>query len=181
MKIITIDIYKLQETFSKNGRSTNFIIKHLEVYENFIYLRRNLTKHPFHKEVEGYIFPKEHIYIHKFHHHPNLPFPPSEIYKYYVDTVFVSKRPTGYFIEDLYLDFILTKDGNYIIEDVDEYRDAISHGQLNYQKSLYGLDGLDNILKAYYEYKDLEPYIEKMEKRYKQKHLLKHYYAAPQA
>lgn len=174
MKTIYIDIKNLQETFSKNGRSTNFLIKHLEVYENYIYLRRNLTRHPFHREVEGFIFPQERLYFHKFHHHDDLQFPPSEIYKYYVDMVYVNPSCNGFVIEDLYLDFILTQDGNYIIEDVDEYRDAISQGALSSPKDLYALDGLNNILKAYYKYKELHPYIESLKKKYRQKQFLKY-------
>jgi len=174
VKTIYIDINNLQETFCKNGRSTNFIIKHLEVYENYIYLKRSLVRHPFHKEVEGYVFPEERVYIHKFHHHEDLQFPPSEIYKYYVDMVYVQPSNNGFVIEDLYLDFILTQDDNYIIEDVDEYRDAVSQGLLSSPKELYALDGLNNILKAYYKYKELLPYIESLKKKYSQKQFLKY-------
>ncbi|HRU42753.1 MAG TPA: DUF402 domain-containing protein, partial [Candidatus Diapherotrites archaeon] len=67
---------------------------------------------------------------------------------------------------DLYIDFIVKGDGRYYVVDIDEFNDAICRKELKENDIKNALNGLNNILKGYYESNDLECYIQSLREQY---------------
>ena len=160
MKHTILDFEAMIESVRKDGRIHDYRIQELRVYENYLYYYRRYVDHKYHESVEYNLFPKENIGIYKLHQSNKLQFNPSEVYKYYVDMVSVTKEKKLWRAKDLYIDFIVKGDGRYYVVDIDEFNDAISRKELKENEIKDALNGLDNVLKGYYENNDLEYYIE---------------------
>jgi predicted RNA-binding protein associated with RNAse of E/G family len=78
----------------------------------------------------------------------------------------VSKERKLWRAKDLYIDFIVKGDGRYYVVDIDEFNDAISRKELQENDVKDALNGLDNILKGYYENNDLDNYLDSLRKQY---------------
>jgi hypothetical protein len=166
LKHTILDFEAMIESVRKDGRIHDYRIQELRVYENYLYYYRRYVDHKYHESVEYNLFPKENIGIYKLHQSNKLQFDPSEIYKYYVDMVSVSKEKKLWRAKDLYIDFIVKGDGRYYVVDIDEFNEAISSKELKENEVKDALNGLDNILKGYYESNDMEYYINSLRERY---------------
>lgn len=166
MKHTILDFEAMIESVRKDGRVHDYRIQELRVYENYLYYYRRYVDHKYHESVEYNLFPRENIGIYKLHQSNKLQFNPSEVYKYYVDMVSVSKEKKLWRAKDLYIDFIVKGDGRYYVVDIDEFNDAISRKELRENEVKDALNGLDNILKGYYESNDLEYYINSLREQY---------------
>ena len=166
LKYTVLDFEAMIESVRKDGRKHDYRIQELKVYENYLYYYRRYVDHKYHESVEYNLFPKENIGIYKLHQSSNLQYNPSEIYKYYVDMVSVSKERKLWKVKDLYIDFIIKGDGRYYVVDIDEFNDAINNKELKENEVKDALNGLDNILKGYYESNDLEYYINSLREQY---------------
>ena len=166
MKHTILNFETMIESVRKDGRIHDYGIQELRVYENYLYYYRKYVDHKYHESVEYNLFPKENIGIYKLHQSSKLQFNPSEVYKYYVDMVSVSKENKLWKAKDLYIDFIVKGDGRYYVVDIDEFNDAISRKELSENEVKDALNGLDNILKGYYESNDLEYYINSLREQY---------------
>ncbi len=175
MKHTILDFEAMIESVRKDGRIHDYKIEELEVYENYLYYRRRYVDHKFHEAVEYNLFPKENIGIYRLFQNKNSLYSPSETYHYYVDMVSVSKEKGFWRVKDLYIDFIIKKDGKYYVVDIDEFNDAICRSELDDSDVKQALSGLDNILKGYYVNHDMEYYISSLKDKYKssEKMLLK--------
>ena len=166
MKHTILNFEEMIESVRKDGRRHDYRIQELRVYENYLYYFRRYVDHKYHEAVEYNLFPKENIGIYKLHQSNELQCNPSEIYKYYVDMVSVSKERKLWRAKDLYIDFIIKGDGRYYVVDIDEFNEAISRKELKDNDVKDALNGLDNILKGYYGNHDLECYINKLKEQY---------------
>ena len=166
MKHTILDFEAMIESVRKDGRIHDYRIQELKVYENYLYYYRRYVDHKYHEAVEYNLFPNENIGIYKLYQSNNLQYNPSEIYKYYVDMVTVSKEQKLWKAKDLYIDFIVKGDGRYYVVDIDEFNEAISRKELNENEVKDALNGLDNILKGYYEKNNLEYYINSLREQY---------------
>ncbi|MGE5678659.1 MAG: DUF402 domain-containing protein [Pseudomonadota bacterium] len=166
MKHTILDFDAMIESVRKDGRRHDYRIEELKVYENYLYYYRKYVDHKYHESVEYNLFPKENIGIYKLHQASGIQYNPSEVYKYYVDMVSVSKERKVWRAKDLYIDFIIKGDGRYYVVDIDEFNDAINRKELQENDVRDALNGLDNILKGYYECNDMEYYLENLRKKY---------------
>lgn len=166
LKHTILDFEAMIESVRKDGRRHDYRIKELKVYENYLYYNRKYIDHKYHESVEYNLFPQENIGIYKLHQSCDLQCNLSEIYKYYVDMVNVSKERKLWKVKDLYIDFIIKGDDRYYVVDIDEFNDAVSRKELKENEVKDALNGLDNILKGYYESNDLEYYINSLRKQY---------------
>ncbi|MDD3706172.1 MAG: DUF402 domain-containing protein [Clostridiaceae bacterium] len=166
MKYTTWDFELMIESVRKDGRVHNYKIQELRVYENYLYYFRRYVDHKYHEWVEYHLFPNENIGIYKLQQSAGVQFSPSEIYKYYVDMVSVSKEQKQWRAQDLYIDFIIKGDGRYYVVDIDEFNDAICRKELKENEVGDALNGLNNILKGYYLNHDMESYIKSLRERY---------------
>ena len=166
MKYTILDFEAMTESVRKDGRIHNYEIQELKVYENYLYYFRKYVDHKYHEWVEYNLFPRENIGIYKLQQSAKLQFNPSEVYKYYVDMVSVSKEGQFWKAKDLYIDFIVKGDGRYYVVDIDEFNDAICRKELKENDVRNALNGLNNILKGYYESNDLECYIQSLREQY---------------
>lgn len=162
MKYTILDFEAMIESVRKDGRRHDYKIQELKVYENYLYYNRRYVDHKYHESVEYNLFPGENIGIYKLHQTGNLKYDPSEIYKYYVDMVSVSKKGKLWEVKDLYIDFIVKGDGRYYVVDIDEFNEAISRKELKENEVQNALNGLNNILKGYYQGNNLEYYIKSL-------------------
>jgi predicted RNA-binding protein associated with RNAse of E/G family len=80
--------------------------------------------------------------------------------------VSVTKERKLWKAKDLYIDFIVKGDGRYYVVDIDEFNEAIIRKELKDNDVSDALNGLDNILKGYYETHDLEHYINSLREQY---------------
>lgn len=172
MKHTIIDFDTMIESVRKDGRVHNYRIDELQVYENFLYYKRRYVDHKYHESVEYYLFPNENIGVYKLKQYSNTRFNPSDIYRYYVDMVSVSKDRRVWRTKDLYIDFIVKADNKYYVVDIDEFNDAISRKELLEKDIKDALFGLDNILKGYYTDYDLDKYIQSLKDNYSRKEKL---------
>lgn len=166
LKHTILDFEAMIESVRKDGRIHDYRIQELRVYENYLYYYRRYVDHKYHEAVEYNLFPRENIGVYKLYQSSTTQFNPSEVYKYYVDMVSVSKEKKLWRAKDLYIDFIVKGDGKYYVVDIDEFNDAICRKELKENEVKDALNGLDNILKGYYEYHDLEYYINSLREQY---------------
>lgn len=166
LKYTILDFEAMIESVRKDGRRHDYKIQELKVYENYLYYNRRYVDHKYHESVEYNLFPEENIGIYKLHQTGNLKYNPSEIYKYYVDMVCVSKKGKLWEVKDLYIDFIVKGDGRYYVVDIDEFNEAISRKELKENEVQNALNGLNNILKGYYQGNDLEYYIKSLREKH---------------
>lgn len=167
MKHTILDFEAMIESVRKDGRIHDYKIEELEVYEDYLYYRRRYVDHKFHEAVEYNLFPKENIGIYRLFQKKHSLYSPSETYHYYVDMVSVTKENCFWRSKDLYIDFIIKKDGKYYVVDIDEFNDAISRKELDEDDVRNALNGLDNVLKGYYVNHDMEYYISCLKDKYK--------------
>ncbi len=166
MKHTILDFDAMTESVRKDGRRHDYRIQELRVYENYLYYSRKYVDHKYHESVEYNLFPRENIGIYKLHQSDASEYNPSEIYKYYVDMVSVSKEGRLWKAKDLYIDFIVKGDGKYYVVDIDEFNEAIERKELSEKEIRNALNGLDNVLKGYYGSHDLENYIIRLREKY---------------
>lgn len=166
LKHTILDFDAMIESVRKDGRRHDYRIQELKVYENYLYYYRRYVDHKYHESVEYNLFPKENIGIYKLQQSTGLDYNPSEIYKYYVDMVSVTKERKVWRAKDLYIDFIVKGDGRYYVVDIDEFNDAIGRKELQENDVKDALNGLNNVLKGYYESNDLENYLDSLRKQY---------------
>lgn len=167
MKHTILDFEAMIESVRKDGRIHDYKIEELEVYEDYLYYRRRYVDHKFHEAVEYNLFPKENIGIYRLFQKKHSLYSPSETYHYYVDMVSVTKDKCFWRAKDLYIDFIIKKDGKYYVVDIDEFNDAVSRKELDDGDIKNALNGLDNVLKGYYVNHDMEYYISSLKGKYK--------------
>lgn len=166
MKNTILDFEAMLESVRKDGRIHNYRIDELEVYTDYLHYKRRYIEHKYHEAVEYHLFPRENVGIYKLYQYKNSTFNPSEIYHYYVDMVSVVQHQKTWNVKDLYIDFIIKKDGKYYVVDIDEFQDAINRRELNSYDVDRALNGLDNILKGYYAAFDMDSYIERLRSKY---------------
>jgi len=166
LKHTILDFEAMIESVRKDGRRHDYRIQELKVYENYLYYNRKYIDHKYHESVEYNLFPNENIGIYKLHQSCDMQCNPSEIYKYYVDMVNVSKERKFWKVKDLYIDFIIKGDDRYYVVDIDEFNDAVNRKELKQEEVKDALNGLDNILKGYYQSNDLECYINNLRGQY---------------
>lgn len=166
LKYTILDFEAMVESVRKDGRIHNYKIQELRVYENYLYYFRKYVDHKYHEWVEYNLFPNENIGIYKLQQSIGIQFNPSEVHKYYVDMVSVSKEQKLWIAKDLYIDFIVKGDGRYYVVDIDEFNDAICRKELKENDVKDALNGLNNILKGYYSCNDLERYIKSLREQY---------------
>lgn len=150
MKHTVIDFDNMLESITKDGRRHEYCIDEMQVYKNYLHYKRAYIDHPYHERIEYHLFPNENIGIYALYQKSNISFNRSDTYKYYIDMVKVQKLEGSWDAKDLYLDFIIKCDGQHLVVDVDEFRDAIKAGELDSDEISCALSGLDNILKGYY-------------------------------
>jgi len=165
MKHTYIHFKEMFESVQKDGRRHDYTINKLKVFKDYLTYDRFYTGHPYYKNIEYHLFPKENIGIYKLSYITNTELPKS-LYRYYVDMVSVEKHDEFWDIKDLYIDFIIKLDGNNYIVDIDEFSDACSRKELNEEDSTYALHGLDSILKTFYESFDMEMCLNKLQAVY---------------
>ncbi|MEA4845609.1 MAG: DUF402 domain-containing protein [Clostridiaceae bacterium] len=166
MKQTILDFEAMIESVRKDGRIHNYKIQELKVYKDYLYYHRKYVDHKYHESVEYNLFPRENIGIYKLYQTTKLKYDPAEVYKYYVDMVSVSKEGRIWKAKDLYIDFIIKGDGRYYVVDIDEFNEAISRKELGENEIRDALNGLNNVLKGYYENNDLECYINSLREQY---------------
>lgn len=166
MKNIILDFEAMIESIRKDGRRHDYRIQELKVYENYLYYFRRYIDHKYYESVEYNLFPRENIGIYKLHQSSNVQYNPSEAYKYYVDMVRVSKERKLWKAKDLYIDFIIKGDDRYYVVDIDEFNEAISRKELKENEVKDALNGLNNVLKGYYQSNDLDHYINSLREQY---------------
>lgn len=166
MRYTVIDFDKMTETINKDGRKHEYAIDSIQVYNGYLHYKRSYINHPYHQQIEYYLFPEENIGIYALTQYQNVEFDKSDTYKYYVDMVSVEKVNNKWIIKDLFLDFIIKCDDNYYVVDVDEFNEAIKEKQLDDNDVSCALAGLDNILKGYYESFDIEKFIKLLISKY---------------
>lgn len=156
----------MTESVRKDGRRHDYRIQELKVYKDYLYYYRRYVDHKYHESVEYNLFPRENIGIYKLYQTNNHKYDLSKIYKYYVDMVSVTKEGQLWEAKDLYIDFIVKGDDKYYVVDIDEFNEAISNKELKENEIKDALNGLDNILKGYYENNDLDGYINRLREQY---------------
>ncbi len=166
MKHTIIDFTTFIESFRKDGRRHDYKIDFIEVYNDYLHYKRRYINHAFHEAVEYYLFPRENIGIYRLKQYDNIIIDPSDTYKYYVDMVSVDRKESLWDIKDLYIDFIIKRDGNHYVVDIDEFNDAIIRKELDQDDITNALNGLDCVLKGYYASFDMEAYIESLIEKY---------------
>lgn len=180
MKHTIIDFKSMVESVRKDGRRHDYKIDKMLVYNDFLYYKRKYIDNINFKEVEYFLFPKQNIGVYKLYLSDNPKSEPSFLYKYYVDMLKVEKHKEYWDSKDLYLDFISKVDGKYYVVDVDEFNDAIKKGELDSSDITSALNGLDSVLKGYYENFDIESYICKLKMKYEvHNELIYEYIEAP--
>lgn len=172
LKYTIINFDTLIESVRKDGRIHNYRIDELQVYEGFLYYKRRYVDHKYHESVEYFLFPNENIGVYKLWQYDKVSFNPSEIYKYYVDMVSVSKDTREWKAKDLYIDFIIKADSKYYVVDIDEFNDAIDRKELKENDIRNALKGLNNILNGYYSKHNLDEYIKSLKEKYVRKEKL---------
>jgi hypothetical protein len=166
LKYTILDFETMTESVRKDGRKHDYRIQELKVYKDYLYYYRRYIDHKYHESVEYNLFPRENIGIYKLYQTSSHKYDLSKIYKYYVDMVSVSKEGQFWKAKDLYIDFIVKGDDRYYVVDIDEFNDAISNKELNDNEVRDALNGLDNILKGYYENNNLDGYINLLREQY---------------
>jgi hypothetical protein len=161
-----IDFVQMLETVNKDGRKHEYLIDDIQVYEDYLHYKREYVNHPYHKNLEYHLFPKENIGIYALTQYPNLNVEKAEIYKYYVDMVSVAKSTEKWIVKDLYLDFIIKCDEKHYVVDIDEFNDAIKSKEMTSEDISSALSGLDNVLKGYYKSFDINEFIHSLIERY---------------
>lgn len=166
LKYTILDFEMMTESVRKDGRRHDYRIQELKVYKDYLYYYRRYVDHKYHESVEYNLFPRENIGIYKLYQTNNHKYDLSKIYKYYVDMVSVTKEGQLWEAKDLYIDFIVKGDDKYYVVDIDEFNEAISNKELKENEIKDALNGLDNILKGYYENNDLDGYINRLREQY---------------
>jgi len=166
LKHTVVNFDTMTEIVRKDGRVHNYRIDELQVYESFLYYKRRYVDHKYHESVEYYLFPNENIGVYKLQQYVSANFNPSDIYRYYVDMVSVTKDRRAWKTKDLYIDFIVKADSRYYVVDIDEFNEAIGRKELTEVDIRDALNGLDNILKGYYVNNELDYYINSLKEHY---------------
>lgn len=169
MKHTIINFDTMIESIRKDGRVHNYRIDELQVYERYLYYKRKYVAHKYYESVEYFLFPAENIGVYKLRLYDKISFNPSELYRYYVDMVSVSKDAREWEAKDLYIDFIIKADSKYYVVDIDEFNDAIDRKELKENDIRNALKGLNNILNGYYSKHNLDEYINSLKEQYGRK------------
>ena len=181
MKHTIVDFATMIESVRKDGRMHDYEIDKLEVYWDYLHYSRKYVGHAHYKFIEYHLFPNENIGIYKLYSEEGPGYDPKTLYHYYVDMVSVVKDKKMWDIKDLYIDFIVKKDGKEYVVDIDEFNAAISRKELSAEDISAGLNGLDCILKGYYTSFDMEQYLEKLQAEYMNKDYLVYAYCMGQS
>jgi len=153
------------ESVRKDDRRHDYPIIRLDVYDNYLNYSRDYIGHAFYSKIDYHLFPEDNIGIYKLYYKEGSN-PSDDLYRYYVDMVSVEKNNEFWIIKDLYIDFVIKLNHKYYVVDIDEFADAIARKELDENDSRNALNGLDTVLKGYYENFDIDMFIKKLQEKY---------------
>jgi predicted RNA-binding protein associated with RNAse of E/G family len=119
--------------------STFPIDRRLERRGPNIYLERNFVRHPEIAGCRSILLPRQHLWVMFFEGHAQ-PHP----LRCYMHMARILDRGATVTIEDLYLDVVITRDGQWHLLDVDEFRVAVAAAELSLEQIDAALLGLEN-------------------------------------
>jgi predicted RNA-binding protein associated with RNAse of E/G family len=134
------------------------IDRRLERRGGNIYLERNFIRHPEIAGCRSILIPAQHLWVMFFEGH-SQPHP----LKCYMHMARILDGGDTVTVEDLYLDVIITRDGQWHLLDVDEFRAAIAAGELSSEQVQAALLGLENACQIVHRSgSDVEPYLHRV-------------------
>jgi predicted RNA-binding protein associated with RNAse of E/G family len=138
MKRIIIDMKNRLEQHMLSGHSFA-IDRRLERRNGNIYLERSYVSHPTIAGAHTVLIPALNLWVMFWEGHggPN----PCRCYMHMARILDQGDRVV---IEDLYLDVIVRQDGHWQLLDIDEFRAAVSAGELSPEQIQAALEGLEH-------------------------------------
>lgn len=138
MKQIVIDMQQRMEHHRLSGNSFP-IDRRLERRAGNIYLDRNYVRHTEIASVRTMVLPNLHLWV-IFFEGVGRPHP-QRCYMHMAD---IRDEGDRVVIDDLYLDVVVMTTGRWHLLDVDEFRAAVSAGELDPRQVQVALEGLEN-------------------------------------
>lgn len=138
MKRIIIDMATRMEHHMLSGNSF-YVDERLERRDGNVYLDRTYTRHPNISRSRSILIPSLHLWV-MFWEGLTGPHP----CRCYMHMAHIVDEGARVVVDDLYLDVTAMRDGRWQVLDIDEFRAAISSGELTPAQVQIALEGLEH-------------------------------------